>query len=591
MASSGMAPTSVVGKPTGNATFVDKLPMAINEMKIKDEKVEKEMEATVVDGNGTGTGHIIVTTIGGRNGQPKQTTWTWKREPMQSLKARISVYLHSDVLDDIKARLKECGDSVLQQFEQSCFGHFLRFHSGAYSCNVALHAIMSRQINKLDAPDDEIWFRIGGQFIRFSKYEYALVTGLSFGSSTFDPNGIHNPPVDGVHARRLGGKPILLRDLWDRFNMGHYRQPTGDALKVAKVLFVYCMLFGVDTKKSTIDPWVWTLVEDTDRWESFPWGKYTFQMLLHYIGILPVSALEDSDNVAYHFYGFSTALLIWAYEAIPSLGKECGQLLRPTEIPRCLRWDFPKKMKNLIGFFNQHVDAKETLSPSLLEQKRLNFLPIEDDLSEGIQYLAKENPIKQRSSTSRAIGRGPVGGLRSKRSATSAKGARKWQKVVSGAREEGHRAPVSDPDGAVSDPVRVSETGPRHDGGMDSLHEDSMDPSQCSDAPGECLREEHIDEEQPTVQAEYASATVDDEAFMTRLIEGLTPVIRREVDRAVGDLERRLPTIIRRELIGFFRGLLANTVATGTSDYERRCPQGTTSFFAHRDSFAPDKQS
>ncbi|XP_044481714.1 putative RNA polymerase II subunit B1 CTD phosphatase RPAP2 homolog isoform X2 [Mangifera indica] len=30
------------------------------------------MEATVVDGNGTETGHVIVTTIGGRNGQPKQ---------------------------------------------------------------------------------------------------------------------------------------------------------------------------------------------------------------------------------------------------------------------------------------------------------------------------------------------------------------------------------------------------------------------------------------------------------------------------------------------------------------------------------------
>lgn len=30
------------------------------------------MEATVVNGTGTETGHIIVTTIGGRNGQPKQ---------------------------------------------------------------------------------------------------------------------------------------------------------------------------------------------------------------------------------------------------------------------------------------------------------------------------------------------------------------------------------------------------------------------------------------------------------------------------------------------------------------------------------------
>lgn len=34
--------------------------------------LSKEMEAAMVDGNGTETGHIIVTTIGGKNGQPKQ---------------------------------------------------------------------------------------------------------------------------------------------------------------------------------------------------------------------------------------------------------------------------------------------------------------------------------------------------------------------------------------------------------------------------------------------------------------------------------------------------------------------------------------
>ena len=32
----------------------------------------QDIEPAVVDGNGTETGHIIVTTIGGRNGQPKQ---------------------------------------------------------------------------------------------------------------------------------------------------------------------------------------------------------------------------------------------------------------------------------------------------------------------------------------------------------------------------------------------------------------------------------------------------------------------------------------------------------------------------------------
>lgn len=44
----------------------------MNEMKIKDEKSEKEVEAAAADGNRTETGHIIVITIGGRKGQPKQ---------------------------------------------------------------------------------------------------------------------------------------------------------------------------------------------------------------------------------------------------------------------------------------------------------------------------------------------------------------------------------------------------------------------------------------------------------------------------------------------------------------------------------------
>ncbi|THG16765.1 hypothetical protein TEA_026992 [Camellia sinensis var. sinensis] len=70
MASVGVAPISGLREPSGHTVGVDRLPEEMNDMKIRD---DKEVEATVVDGNGTETGHIIVTTIGGRNGQPKQT--------------------------------------------------------------------------------------------------------------------------------------------------------------------------------------------------------------------------------------------------------------------------------------------------------------------------------------------------------------------------------------------------------------------------------------------------------------------------------------------------------------------------------------
>jgi hypothetical protein len=34
----------------------------------------QEVEATIINGKGTETGHIIVTTTGGKNGQPKQVS-------------------------------------------------------------------------------------------------------------------------------------------------------------------------------------------------------------------------------------------------------------------------------------------------------------------------------------------------------------------------------------------------------------------------------------------------------------------------------------------------------------------------------------
>eukprot|EP00271_Cylindrocystis_brebissonii_P005090 TRINITY_DN17026_c1_g1_i1.p1 TRINITY_DN17026_c1_g1~~TRINITY_DN17026_c1_g1_i1.p1 ORF type:complete len:435 (+),score=96.23 TRINITY_DN17026_c1_g1_i1:352-1656(+) len=51
------------------------LPKDLRGMKLQDDNQDdkEEMEATVVGGHGTEAGHIITTTVGGKNGQPKQT--------------------------------------------------------------------------------------------------------------------------------------------------------------------------------------------------------------------------------------------------------------------------------------------------------------------------------------------------------------------------------------------------------------------------------------------------------------------------------------------------------------------------------------
>ncbi|KAK9076531.1 hypothetical protein SSX86_004865 [Deinandra increscens subsp. villosa] len=70
MASVSVVPASGVREPNGNTLAAERLPDEMNGMKIQD---DRELEPAIVNGNGAETGHIIVTTIGGRNGQPKQT--------------------------------------------------------------------------------------------------------------------------------------------------------------------------------------------------------------------------------------------------------------------------------------------------------------------------------------------------------------------------------------------------------------------------------------------------------------------------------------------------------------------------------------
>ncbi|KAL3536865.1 hypothetical protein ACH5RR_000231 [Cinchona calisaya] len=65
--------SNMLAKPVKSG--YDELPKEMHEMKIRDDKSDnqEDLEPAVVSGNGTETGQIIVTTIGGRNGEEKQT--------------------------------------------------------------------------------------------------------------------------------------------------------------------------------------------------------------------------------------------------------------------------------------------------------------------------------------------------------------------------------------------------------------------------------------------------------------------------------------------------------------------------------------
>ncbi|XP_057779396.1 uncharacterized protein LOC130997975 [Salvia miltiorrhiza] len=242
--------------------------------------------------------------------------------------------MRTDILKEVKnVLLDKGGPLALERFKEGVVGRLIDIKRN-HSASNALHHLLARQLKGSDIPCDESWFQVGGQTIRFRPTEYALVTGLHFGNSDFDPYAKHKPPRNGIFNRFFNGVSTKVHVLRKRFNEKSLGKDVEDYLKAANLLVYYLFLLCRDNP--VIEDWAWTLVEDFERWDAFPWGSYTYGALSYYIdtvGIAPDQAEKD-----YHFYGPVWALQIWSYEAVPDLGSQCGFREREEILPRCLRW-------------------------------------------------------------------------------------------------------------------------------------------------------------------------------------------------------------------------------------------------------------
>ncbi|KAH6802721.1 hypothetical protein C2S51_034167 [Perilla frutescens var. frutescens] len=147
------------------------------------------------------------------------------------------------------------GPELFEQYRrESCFGHLIDF-VGGNSCNNALYALLSRQVIIDGVKEHDIWFRVGETNIRFSPSEFALVTGLQFGGSDFDPSASHQISRRSFYSHELNKTPLRVKDLLERFRTYSLGDDLMDYVMVANVLFLHTMIFGYD-QTHMIDDWV-----------------------------------------------------------------------------------------------------------------------------------------------------------------------------------------------------------------------------------------------------------------------------------------------------------------------------------------------
>ena len=180
--------------------------------------------------------------------------------------------------------------NLYDRFIAECpFGHILRETNHTAAGSVILW-VLAREINVADARRDERWFEIGERSYRFGKQEFLLVTGLPFGGidrkifeiAPNDPNGLLGRMFNGVspEVKELVTFLEARSDRGEGDRAGQDPIDDEDLLKLANVGIAFHLFMGLDDRAS-IYPFMWVLIESTERWKTFPWGTLCYSVLLY----------------------------------------------------------------------------------------------------------------------------------------------------------------------------------------------------------------------------------------------------------------------------------------------------------------------
>ncbi|KAL6566311.1 hypothetical protein OROGR_001926 [Orobanche gracilis] len=268
--------------------------------------------------------------------------WTFKRKNLAAEHHKVMVTGYETTIGDIRMCLSSFGKQCEREMKKSAFQHYMKLPDTVTRSGKALHFMISRQVTpRPDLDQTDIWFKVQGRVLRFSRVEFALITGLKFGPAKINPYMLSEKVSgDSVYARLLEGKPISPTDLRTKFvnkqfkvNKVVVKGTESEYLKLAKVLMASMFVVGLDTNKTKIPTWMWVLVEDDEAWEQFPWGSLSYQFLIGQI-----NGVKKNIPGLYHLKGNTIAFLTWIYEVIPSYGLKIGGRVEQEMRSRMLRY-------------------------------------------------------------------------------------------------------------------------------------------------------------------------------------------------------------------------------------------------------------
>ncbi|KAL3651423.1 hypothetical protein CASFOL_004425 [Castilleja foliolosa] len=219
------------------------------------------------------------------------------------------------------------------KFKGSCFGHLLKLGDVKFQGQLIGQLLLCQD----EVPSaNELVFNVHGKKATTGCLDFALVTGLSFGSyPVLSSKSVFRERVFGaVRGIKIGD----IEDKLKTFSKMEGEEET--CLKLAMLYAVYGVLLAQSHSKKLDDKYI-DLAESFDALNSYPWGRVSFEYLksrTHETMKDKWSTLTEKKSNQFDVNGFFQALQVWAYEVLPHVGEVCAVRVCPKETPRLGRW-------------------------------------------------------------------------------------------------------------------------------------------------------------------------------------------------------------------------------------------------------------
>ncbi|CAA3023479.1 Hypothetical predicted protein [Olea europaea subsp. europaea] len=278
-------------------------------------------------------------------------------EKILQVDATITTRCRLQIVQDVYEKLDT---NYRNKLSESCFGSLLRLKDIKLASQV-IHQLLLR---KLRTNKKEVWFKIGEKNTKFGLEEFILVTGLNAGDENdVDKTLGEECRIVKEYFRNSGGK-ITKGDAYNAFVICKKRK--SDKYKLGLIVILAYVLWATE-ENTYIDLWWLDLVDDLDRFETYPWGKFSFEYTISIFKREMGDKLKSSDvggesRCRYSLHGFPLAIMIWAFEAIPTLGMKFG-MKYPDIIPRMVAWEMPKRLTS--AAIENVLNSKEVKSSLL----------------------------------------------------------------------------------------------------------------------------------------------------------------------------------------------------------------------------------